>query len=69
MKRKGSMTTIYLLDTEFRRVPENVQLQMRAMKQYIASFTFSNFGGLQTVGEEPLSEDNLDILARFGKCF
>jgi len=30
---------------------------------------FSNFGGLQTVGEEPLSDYNLDILARFGKVF
>ena len=39
------------------------------MKRYVATFTFSNFGGLQTVGEEQLSEQNLDILSRFGKVF
>jgi signal transduction histidine kinase/ketosteroid isomerase-like protein len=55
--------------TEFRRVPETVQKQMRATKKYEGSFTFSNFGGLQTIGEEPLSEANMDILARFGKVF
>jgi DNA-directed RNA polymerase subunit N (RpoN/RPB10) len=55
--------------TEFRRVPGEIQKAMRATKQYVASFTFSNFGGLQTVGEEPLSEASMDILARFGKVF
>jgi signal transduction histidine kinase/DNA-directed RNA polymerase subunit N (RpoN/RPB10) len=70
---KGSEKEIYdeylFNQTEFRRVPEPVQKMMRATKQYVASFTFSNFGGLQTVGEEPLSEENLDILGRFGKVF
>jgi len=55
--------------TEFRRVPESVQNEMRKSKKYVASFTFSSFGGLQTIGEEPLSEANLDILRRFGKVF
>ncbi len=70
---KGAEKEIYdaylFNETEFRRVPEAVQKEMRATKQYVASFTFSNFGGLQTVGEEPLSDENLDILARFGKVF
>ncbi len=70
---KGTEKEIYdeylFNQTEFRRVPEPVQKVMRATKQYVASFTFSNFGGLQTVGEEPLSEENLDILGRFGKVF
>ena len=39
------------------------------MEKYVCSFTFSNFGGLQTVGDEPLSDINLDILERFGKVF
>ncbi|MBK7290561.1 MAG: nuclear transport factor 2 family protein [Chitinophagaceae bacterium] len=55
--------------TEWRRVPKKAQAASRAMKRYVASFTFSNFGGLQTVGEEPLSEESLDILSRFGKVF
>ena len=70
---KGDEKVIYdeylFNQTEFRRVPKPVQKQMRATKQYVASFTFSNFGGLQTVGEEPLSAESLDILNRFGKVF
>ncbi len=68
-KEKETYDDYLFNQTEFRRVPKSVQEQMRSTKQYIASFTFSNFGGLQTVGEEPLSKDSLDILARFGKEF
>jgi signal transduction histidine kinase len=56
-------------ETEFRKVPEEAQAASRAMEKYVCTFTFSNFGGLQTVGSEPLIEANLDILARFGKVF
>ena len=56
-------------DTEFRKVPKEAQAASRAMEKYVCSFTFSNFGGLQTVGDEPLSDINLDILERFGKVF
>jgi len=70
---KGQEKEIYdeylFTQTEFKRVPEPVQKEMRATKQHVASFTFSNFGGLQTVGEKLLSEQNLDILGRFGKVF
>jgi serine phosphatase RsbU (regulator of sigma subunit) len=56
-------------ETEFRKVPEEAQAASRAMEKYVCSFTFSNFGGLQTVGDKALSDSNLDILARFGKVF
>ncbi len=56
-------------DTEFRRVPAAAQAASRAMEKYVVTFTFSNFGGLQTVGEVPLSDANIDILSRFGKVF
>ena len=56
-------------ETEFRRVPPAAQAASRAMEKYVVSFTFSNFGGLQTVGEAPLSAVNMDILSRFGKVF
>jgi signal transduction histidine kinase/DNA-directed RNA polymerase subunit N (RpoN/RPB10) len=56
-------------ETEFRKVPAEAQATSRAMEKYVVSFTFSNFGGLQTVGDVPLSEANLDILSRFGKVF
>src|SRR6187399_3335190 len=56
-------------ETEFRRTPEAAQATSRAMEKYVVSFSFSNFGGLQTVGDAPLSDANLDILSRFGKVF
>ncbi len=56
-------------ETEFRKVPEEAKAASRAMEKYVVSFSFSNFGGLQTVGDKPLSDINLDILERFGKVF
>jgi hypothetical protein len=56
-------------ETEFRKIPEEGQAAFKAMEKYVASFSFSNFGGLQTVSNELLSESNLDILSRFGKVF
>ena len=56
-------------ETEFKRTPEAAQAASRAMEKYVVSFSFSNFGGLQTVGDVPLSDANLDILSRFGKVF
>ena len=56
-------------ETEFRKMPKEAQDASKALEKYVSSFTFSNFGGLQTVGDAPLSEANLDILSRFGKVF
>ncbi len=56
-------------DTEFKRFPEEIQIANRALDRYVASFVFSQFGGLQTVGNKPLSDESLDILYRFGKVF
>ena len=56
-------------DTEFRKISKEAQDSFKTLDKYVCSFTFSNFGGLQTIGQEPLSDENLDILARFGKVF
>ena len=56
-------------ETEFRRVPAAAQAASKAMEKYVVTFSFSNFGGLQTVGDAPLSDASLDILSRFGKVF
>jgi signal transduction histidine kinase/ketosteroid isomerase-like protein len=70
---EGSEKKIYddylFSETEFKRTPEAAQVASRAMEKYVVSFSFSNFGGLQTVGDGPLSEPSLDILSRFGKVF
>ena len=69
----GSEKKIYddylFSETEFKRTPEAAQVASKAMEKYVVSFSFSNFGGLQTVGDLPLSEANLEILSRFGKVF
>ncbi len=55
--------------TDFRGLPDAVKAAMGEAEQLWYTFSFSNFGGIQTVGEQPLSDDNLDILARFVKVF
>jgi hypothetical protein len=56
-------------DTEFRRFPKNVQEANKALERYVAGFTFFKFSGLQTVSLNPISEDELEILERFGRVF
>ena len=56
-------------ETEFKRFSTKVKKANRALDKYVASFTFCNFGGLQTVASEPLSDENLEILERFGNVF
>jgi signal transduction histidine kinase len=55
--------------TEFRRFPEEVKIASRALDKWVATFVFSQFGGLQTVGTEAMSDESIDILYRFGKVF
>ncbi len=49
--------------------PEEIKQAMIASERVTLSFSFSNFGGLQVDGDEPLSSDNLAILGRFAKVF
>ncbi len=55
--------------TEFKKFPKKDQKAFKALDKYVCSFTFSNFGGLQTVADEALTDENIEILARFGKVF
>jgi len=55
--------------TEFRRFPSHVQEANKALKRYVAGFTFFKYSGLQTVSENPISDDELNILERFGRVF
>ncbi|MBI1342039.1 MAG: hypothetical protein GC171_03785 [Terrimonas sp.] len=68
-KEKKDYEQYMFNETEVGKVPAKAKADMKAMKRYVFTYSFSNFGGLQTVGEEPLSEENLDILSRFGKVF
>ncbi|MBL7738890.1 MAG: nuclear transport factor 2 family protein [Chitinophagaceae bacterium] len=55
--------------TEFRRFPKHVQEANKALKRYVAGFTFFKYSGLQTVSENHISDNELEILERFGRVF
>jgi len=55
--------------TDYRLLPKPVQEGIRSLNTAWFSFSFGAFGGLQVGGPAPLSDTNLDILARFGKVF
>lgn len=55
--------------TDYQRLPEPVKNGIRSLDTAWFSFSFGAFGGLQVGGPAPLSDGNLDILARFGKVF
>jgi hypothetical protein len=56
-------------ETEFRRFPKHVHDANKALERYVAGFTFFKYSGLQTVSVNPISEDELEILERFGRVF
>jgi len=68
-KTKASWDDILFSETELARLPADVQAGMRAPDRVILSASFNNYGALQTAGLEPLSDDNLEILRRFGQVF
>ncbi|GAB2839569.1 sensor histidine kinase [Ferruginibacter profundus] len=55
--------------TEFRRFPKHVQDANKALKRYVAGFTFFKYSGLQTVSVNEITEAELEILERFGRVF
>ncbi len=55
--------------TEFSRFPKHVQEANKALDRYVAGFTFFKHSGLQTVSENEITNEELEILERFGKVF
>jgi signal transduction histidine kinase len=55
--------------TEFRNVPEEAKNVMIGLTSVILSTAFISYGALQSLGAEPLSEENASILQRFAKVF
>ncbi len=68
-EEKHSLTEHVLSLPETKDTPEVVKAAMRASERAVLSFSFSNFGGLQVDGLQPLSEEKLEILSRFAKVF
>ena len=68
-EEKHEVDRVLLNETEYSRLPEAVKSGMMSADRVFLSYSFNNFGGLQTGGLEPLSDENLDIFSRFGKVF
>ncbi|MFI5156399.1 MAG: hypothetical protein ACHQEM_09445, partial [Chitinophagales bacterium] len=68
-KEKKATVEYIFSKTELRLLPEAARKGMKDTNRIFLSSSFSNFGSLQADTLEPLSEENLDILYRFGKVF
>jgi signal transduction histidine kinase len=68
-KEKKEVDRVLFNETDYVRLPEAVKTGMMAADRVFLSYSFNNFGGLQTGGLEALSDENLDIFSRFGKVF
>jgi len=68
-KEKKSLDNLVFNDTEASELPDEVKTVMISLERIMVSFSFHNFGALQVDGLEPLSDESLDILYRFGKVF
>jgi signal transduction histidine kinase len=55
--------------TDMARLPEPVKAGMKAPEKVLLYNSFRDFGVLFAVSLEPLSEENFDIIERFGKVF
>ncbi|HEY5463040.1 MAG TPA: ATP-binding protein [Hanamia sp.] len=56
-------------ETGLSGLPDVVKEGMKESERIILNASFSNFGGLAVSGLEPLSDQQMDILYRFGKVF
>jgi signal transduction histidine kinase len=66
---KRSFDKYLFEETELINLPAYVIDAMKAPDKVILTATFNHFGVLQTAGLEPLSDENKDILKRFGMVF
>lgn len=68
-KEKKSWDEFLFNETEYSNLPEVVKEGMQAFEHVVLSASFNNFGALQTAGIEPLSDEQMEILFRFGNVF
>jgi signal transduction histidine kinase/ketosteroid isomerase-like protein len=66
---KNELVNYVFSHTEFSNLPEMVKNGMIQTKNIYFNASYNNFGSLQVDTLEPLNEENLDILKRFGNVF
>ena len=68
-KMKQNFDEIFFTQTDFRNVPDEAKNVMIGLKSVTLSTAFITYGALQSLGAEPLSDENANILQRFAKVF
>ncbi|HET6721432.1 MAG TPA: hypothetical protein VFH07_01730, partial [Chitinophagaceae bacterium] len=68
-KMKQNFDEIFFTQTDFKNVPAAAKNVMIGIKSVMLSTAFMTYGALQSLGAEPLSEENANILQRFAKVF
>jgi len=66
---KRSIDDLLLKETELSKLPEAVKSGIRSSKHTSVSGSFNNFGFIEASGPAANTEEQLDILNRFGKVF
>lgn len=68
-KEKKNTDRVFFTETEYSSFPESVKTGMMSVDRVFLNYSFNKYGALQTGGLSQLSEENHDILNRFGKVF
>jgi signal transduction histidine kinase len=68
-KGKIDFDKIFFAKTDFKNVPEDAKKVMIELKSLKLSTAFFNYGALQVLGAEELSDDKAKTLQRFAKVF
>jgi signal transduction histidine kinase len=68
-KNKRTIDDLLLNETELSRLADAVKAGIRTAEHTVVSGTLHNFGMIEASGPVPHSEDQLEILYRFGKVF
>jgi signal transduction histidine kinase len=68
-EEKKETDRVLFSQTGYKNLPEVVKAGMASVDRVFLSFSFNQFGAIQTGGLKPLSDENLEIFNRFGKVF
>jgi len=68
-KLKTTWDDVIFNKSELSRLPKKVKKAMRGPETIFFSGTCNDFGILRTVSLEPLSDENVDLIQRFGRVF
>lgn len=68
-KEKRSIDELLLHETELSRLPESVKKGILSSEETFVSGSFNNFGLIEASGPQRHSDEQLEILNRFGKVF